>query len=419
MSELHIRMPREFDEESVEVSLVGNVYSIDDDAKTALPHGKRNIVIEAGNTGHQNTLSIPKGRYLLEITMPSGQTIAQDFVMRDGETTEIEVEGQSSPREWLAYQHLAGNVSSLEESGDDDEGWLTTAFARGGALDTGPTKGAGPKAKAYWLLVDARKATLESSIAPKQLDAEPEDLQPTEMDPTAATFRVSAERAPEVWDDGKRGFVLVEAGKESILVAAPLPWEDIRSHRQAAFEVMTPKRSLAVSSMVRDSALGPMLAYMANGSLQPALHLAAKAEDMLFHKISNPLAAVGGACILLETATESGRKNWHGWIENLYRRKSHLPDSAIVYATLLLNHQKEDADVDKALGLLLEGGARGLPYYSRSLRLLLDGLTAFASDPDFKRRRDEVTAMLHDVERVAQRTNFRQIFTTIRLGRRR
>jgi hypothetical protein len=212
-----------------------------------------------------------------------------------------------------------------------------------------------------------------------------------------------------------RVYILINNEETARLICAPLPWFDLSSgETKASFEVNSPRGDVDVTTAIRDTKLSSIIGYLTHNSLANARRLVDSAEGMLFHKFSNPLGATAGAYVMLATETErDSDANWHQWVINLYQNFPWIPDGAIAFATLKLNHQANDKDVEQALDGLLEAYHRGIPFYSIGMRWLLDGLTAFSEDDAFIHRRPEILACLRAVSIVARRTNYLQAFTNI------
>lgn len=236
-------------------------------------------------------------------------------------------------------------------------------------------------------------------------------------------------------ESGKQAFAKMPArtyffasgeGFASQYCVLPIPWQQVDFSGEAPVQVMVrigegaekakmrrpdPFR-LAVA--VQDRMIGTVLGYLATGELPAAAVLVERARDMLFQKMANPLAATAGAYVLLASKLLDEPEPWHGWIKNLNQGFPWIPDGAIQYAWLCL--QQQDADLDVARGALLEGYRRGLPYFSRGVRLLMDGLTLFSNEARQAGHKDEeVDEALVVVTTLAARTNMRQPFTTVLL----
>lgn len=137
---------------------------------------------------------------------------------------------------------------------------------------------------------------------------------------------------------------------------------------------------------------------------------------MLFEKVFNPLAAAAGAYVLLSTEQSDGPDYWHRWVYNLMKWFPWLPDGAIQRAWIMLRSHTHKHGLEEARANLLEGYRRGLPFYSKGVSLLLDGLTLFANDARAEDKKDqEVEEALKTARWLALRTDMRQPFTTVLL----
>jgi hypothetical protein len=209
----------------------------------------------------------------------------------------------------------------------------------------------------------------------------------------------------------------------------PTPWPqapgfgesadvEVLIHRQPADQKQQsfadPGYRLAVT--VNDQLLGTVIGYLGAGDLPSAgkllAHIEDLAEDILLHKMGNPLAAAAGAYVLLGNQHTAKQERWHHWIGNLAEGYRWLPDGAIQHAWVKLRHQKVAGNLEEARASLLEGFRRGLPFYSQGVRLLVDGLTLFANDARAADTRDkEVESALRSVRRWSRQINVRQAFT--------
>ena len=123
-----------------------------------------------------------------------------------------------------------------------------------------------------------------------------------------------------------------------------------------------------------------LLRLLQRGEVGRAKELAETAEDLLFGKVSNPLAAaVGGYYLLRVNALE----RMHNWAGNLAGWFEWLPDGAVIRAWQLLGEApgrpetEANAKLAEARGHLLDAAGRGVPVYTEGLRLLRDGLLSF------------------------------------------
>lgn len=477
MRNLRLRLNMFGDEKLGTTTVIGNVFPNDRSAPMALRKKLRDLAIPAGdNFDRWTQVEVPPGSYEIQILLPSGDVISQDASIEAGTDEPFDVALEApSPHEWLAAQHFQGNVGSRDHLRVDDKDWLMQGLNRGfsdlstleqkgftadmraeGAADAAPVLCAeviwcadkmpdvpadvapadSVQADSIWdtlyqiisenlPAMDATNRFMERSMAGFTLPANPV----YDMD-SVRTFRFVFDGpvplgvaepvnyhvlggAPPA-----RRYVMVSDAEDARLISAPVPWFDLSDYgREVAFELMSPLGSVGVTTAVRDTTLGSILGYMTNNSIHQARLIVNRAKDMLFHKISNPLGAAAGAYVMLLTENERSGENWHQWIRNLYQGFEWIPDGAIAYAMLKLNHQKSDADVTEALEATLQACRRGVPFYSMGMRFLLDTLTEFAEDDLFADRRDELLHHLKRVRVVARRTNYQQPFTSIQISR--
>lgn len=111
--------------------------------------------------------------------------------------------------------------------------------------------------------------------------------------------------------------------------------------------------------------------YMQNGALQEAAALMSEAEDMLYGKISNPIAAaLGGYALLRQGEIE----RLHNWPTNLASWFEWLPDGAVISAELMARR----GDHPSAADFLLLAVKRGLPLFSEGMSILMSRLRYYS-----------------------------------------
>lgn len=101
------------------------------------------------------------------------------------------------------------------------------------------------------------------------------------------------------------------------------------------------------------------------------------AEKLLLDKQEDQAGAAIGAYYLL---TAGRLERLHDWTNNLANWFPWLPDGAVIHAWHIL--RQEQQNVEQARARLLEAANRGVPLYTRGLRLLLDGLNIFSRRAD-------------------------------------
>jgi hypothetical protein len=148
---------------------------------------------------------------------------------------------------------------------------------------------------------------------------------------------------------------------------------------------------------------------MANGSLDRAQLLFAQAQDLLYGKMVNPLAAAAGGYVLLAVERGPEVERWHDWVPNLANWYSWLPDGMIQPGRLALR-RRDPAALDDARAAFFQAHRRGLPFFTLGLQWMVDGLSLLAA-ANVRGARPR----LKEVQQVAWRANLQQPFTTLRL----
>lgn len=216
----------------------------------------------------------------------------------------------------------------------------------------------------------------------------------------------------------ERQYALICNGGKNRLLSLPLPWD---FQETAAIVELTVKKDLPkatdfFSLVIKDPRLSLPLAYLANDSVNLAADIfdLSLAREHLNEKVRNPLGATLGGYILLLSdlqTKDNEREQWHEWITNLKNWFPWLADGAIQYAWLKLDHRQNDTDVQKARDALLTACRRGLPYFTKGMSLLVDGLRLFKADGDL-----EAAAWLDRLLPLAWRADMSQVFLTVTLA---
>jgi len=124
-----------------------------------------------------------------------------------------------------------------------------------------------------------------------------------------------------------------------------------------------------------------LLGYLMRGEVNQALLVGQSAfvQDLLSGKRSNPAAAaVAGYFLLASGDTKSLSQIWSSTLADW---TPWLVDGSVIDAWSQL--QPPSPDVARARRRLLEAAARGMPVYTRGLRLLFDGLSILDGDPSY------------------------------------
>jgi len=162
--------------------------------------------------------------------------------------------------------------------------------------------------------------------------------------------------------------------------------------------------------------MASVFGYLAAGDLPTAARVAETAVDLLYQKVENPLAAAGGAYVLVQQPIDPAKPPvWVPWLQNLRNWFPWLPDGAILDGWAHLNGIGRPANMKEAAAAFVAAVERGVPFYSAGARLLFEGLTRV--DAAGEAARPAGFADAFDFARgLALRVDVRQPFTVVRLG---
>ena len=455
---------------------VANIYDVTSDAqgrrrRTSDSQRLRNLAIPMGPSSAEDPafLSIPlePGRYIVEATPPNGEVISDEIVVDEAaEPLLVRLSGEASPHELLSWQYYAGNVESAmsysthsvskdlrvlnvdlvsvwaRPPAGRDAATLAAPdglVSRGLFFDLPEAKSFGPSSLAGDLIPFDETGKRVQAAAPQAAFSDAAS-QVYALDSGLVVSLHGESSAATNWrwgDSPGRHYLLVRGENTppqySVL---PLPWMQVDGAGEAIVEALVQTRPAdpaasggtdqghRIAITVRDRLVGSVLGYLGAGQLSAAATILGQAEEaierqarsLLFSKGVNQPAAAAGAYALLAAQGSGKRESWYQWVANLNNWFPWLPDGAIQYAWVLLRQDRSEEGLKQARASLLEGYRRGLPYFSKGVSLLLDGLTLFADDAREAGTRDlEVEAARKVVWRLALRTNPRQLFTSVLL----
>ncbi len=400
-------------------------------------------------------IRIAPGQYIIEVLLPSGRVIYEEVsVEKTIEPQELQLEVESSPHEWLSWQQFFGNVDQKKYASLERKQVVsiratrvsvqTRIFTRDKAFEESEKHSL--VSQGYFFDIPSLKKVNRGrsvsipfpfdSLDPSIVWIRLEPSQPSDSDSLSELHMFGNSnhryRVNYHTENFPRNYLFIYGTNiPAQYCVLPIPWiglnrENVATVEALIYHVAVEESSkidpgYRVSVVVRDGLVGALLGYLGVGNLPSAAKIMKKYEDyfvmMLKDKVVNPIAAAAGAYVLLTLESKSDQF-WHEWICNLMNWFPWLPDGAIQYAWTIL--AKSDASIDEkkdARASLLEGYHRGLPFYSKGVRLLLDGLQLFANDSRASGKPDqEVEAALKRIWLLASRTNTRQLFTTVLLG---
>jgi predicted flap endonuclease-1-like 5' DNA nuclease len=220
----------------------------------------------------------------------------------------------------------------------------------------------------------------------------------------------------------RRVYFVADDGEVQWLSILPIPWADMRSGTPVGIDITFDRSQLGASGMgilPRDARLAPLLGFLRTGDVRAGRAIVKNARDLLFEKVVNPYSAAAGGYVLVSSMRWGGQRrayepDWFRWIENLRAWNPWLPDARIQLAWLQMLAGRER--LDEARAGLLGACQAGLPVYSGSFQLLIEGLRLFRDEAASESRRDdEVDRALAELDLASLRIDPRQIFTTVRL----
>jgi hypothetical protein len=470
MGRLKLRLDvTHFDDGPKNFEAVANIYPMPSGEKSSPMTAEerkelQGIVIPAGNMWEDDPrfreVPLPPGQYFVEAVLPSEEAVGEEVLVTDApDPEELRLRSEGSPHEWLSWQRVSGNVPAPEQyfAQLDQKTGDTIPFmeahvlksdspALDEALDFDQKEETRRLSQGYFFSNSELLESIQSNqIAyfPGWLDLDPparisQLSQPYASDMGSEVHPLDSETIRAVLNDDETDggyrqdrferYYLFTHGQDfpdqySVL---PIPWDMDGPGGEKTIQVMVQKaaesgldgldQGFRISSVVQDENFGSMVGYLGAGRLTAADSIFSQARDLLFRKYDNPMAAAAGAYVLLGNRKTDEPDYWHGWIRNLMRRFPWLPDGAILYGRLLLGLSREEAELEEARASFLEGARRGLPYFSKGVVYLLDGLTRFKNDAERKDKTDQEVDEAHKLIQVlALRTNMRQPFTTVLL----
>jgi hypothetical protein len=443
--------------------VIANIYPEDRTAYSRDDRlGMKNVLIPVGvpdnSTNDFHHVSLQPGRYLVEAVLPSKEIVSQEIELtpEQSEVT-LRLEASSSGHEWLAWQTLSGNVAPGKEyhpsmsarksrivhtcttklvmvpaplprnepayQQPDSPTWLSQGFffanepCRVALQDEMLVSGQD------WLPVQAFPPP--SLVTPH--------IKPNDNDDLSDLYffdrnQVNGLFGKNIVGEGNR-FYLFMNGQDlpAQYCVVPIPWNQLDYGGEVRTQVLAQRvmtanddleggdQGFRLSAVVEESSLSMLIAYLGVGSMPAAQTILKTSTNLLASKMLNPMAAAAGSYVLLGMPIEELQKEyWHDWVRNLKNFFTWLPDGAIQYGRLLLKRGKHPDNLREARDCFLEGFRRGLPYFSKGVEFLLDGLTRFANDARESGKEDaEVENALRVTRNLALRTNPRQPFTTI------
>jgi len=448
-----------------DAGLVGSVYREDADKGVVFVDRVTVPMVDWGSERADHIRALDgaaSGRYLLQLALPDGRIVTENFEIVADKNTEVVVRvPHEGPAEWTSLHAMTGEITAAvpmpspaptpakgarrRGAGGPAREFAASAVPDYAHLRADPehgfemrflaphadTLGASPLAPgALPMLAALIRADLPVDEAEEALGGGIEIATPVQEEADYALFELV--HAGSLGDGAARGrfnfgpgsdlarvYLLAKSAHGASLVCLPAPWT--REGEEIEIELLLDKSvrdgppgyALTIGDPMINTALG----YINNGALHEAARLIGfeTARDLLFHKISSPLAAaIGGYLLVLgldRSAYRARSADWKNWVDNLAHWFEWLPDGAILRASLYF--VLGDKDRDGAYDALMKACNRGLPFFTFGLRLMLEGLRRFANEGDA-----EAAQRLAMLEPIAQACDPSRNFLCVDIARR-
>jgi hypothetical protein len=334
------------------------------------------------------------GRYSVQATLPDGRTRAKVGDLTEQGIARVEFDpGKNSPRETLAWAKISR--PQLLKTSEEDASSLKSVW-----LQLWRDDGSGRWRVEPW---HVQTATRLGGLAQYELHLRSRPGQYfVQLGGPDLPWRLVAVPADDVRIvlRGSWRSEIAEQPEGHALIDLVRPLGARQLERQVLVDVVTIEGTADV-----------LLSYLASGQFDEARAVCKTlAERQLREKRNNPTAAAAAGYYLL-TLRELNQVH-QLWASNLANWMHWLPDGAVIDAWYLM--RLPDPDFVKARHRLVEAVARGLPIYTRGLRILIDGLAAF--EDDAKYRTPAVSAALKSIRRYGGAANWKAPTTTF-IGR--
>lgn len=413
MAEVRINLDKYLEGQTTRPAVEARIRRIDQPARGDIkPYA---IMIPAGSRSGftEESFNLAPGNYLVEAYLPNGEVVTETVAVSGREDIAVELRGSYSPHEWLSWQHFNGYSPSRTAKRDRT------------ARPTRLTVVTADFNLAPWLLdVWAGETPAMLPLRPaNDLAPRPDGRHQPEFDPALHVTQYLYDS--QEWNEGDRCYGLVEGRfvEVPVLAVMPMPWRQTAADGYANLDILLKVRRddrewpVRASIVVRDNIMASVFGYLSSGDLPAARRVTDTAVNYLFEKVKNPIAAAGGAYILvrLPGAERGETPVWVPWLENLRNWFPWLPDGAILDGWAHLQGIGRTPDVAKATAAFIEAVFRGLPFYSSGVKLLYEGLTRINATLGDGPRSPDFEFAFEFVRRLALRVDVSQPFTVIRL----
>lgn len=336
-------------------------------------------VAELSLSGHeQQEVEVAPGKYLIRASLPSGERIKVKTTVAADEQKQVVLSPPASDHSWLQWQHFLGNAYATPARSPFlfQSTWLRlwTYHNQTWSVDALPLQASGQDQAVINYCLDVS-------------DAAAQQVRVLQLGGTQVPWRFVA---------------LPPASRLEVLIGPA---------QESAEGDHTPGDTLSVAIASHNWNAETLLRYVASGNLESAKIVGkdlANAEALLSEKLTNPMGAAIAGYYLLRVGAVERLQQWAAHFANQF---NWLPDALIIHAWQLL--QQPQPNLELAEQRLLQASERGIPLYSRGLRLLFDGLQLFQKQPVVQPELDRAIAQsIKTIQPYAAAVNWAQPLTT-------
>ena len=407
-------------------------------------------------TGPQRIDGLIAGAYEVELLLPSGRVLSQHVDVQTAGVKLVSFDIDSAPSDVLAWQDFAGQVT--HDVSTRPSAPLKAAIDAGGFLgDTLPTfTGSATNddviGDVSLLMIEVQPTLEEKNVDPKRIrdvwrrlrcgvgnEIKPADMvrgffkrveTPEDQDDFHDSWQFNFSSDYRAGKRPTRYYAVVRGTNLQEFVSLPLPWRiDLQEQgwlKDPVVDLLVDKsagRDGARSSVViRDSAYGGLISYMATGAIglagemmRAAPELELVALDRLGEKSKSPLGACAAAYVLLATrdwtsAAQESELLWQQWVRNLEADPLYnwIPDAAILCARMVLQKANTKEEAREAIPYVHRALRNGLPFFALGYSWLLEAMAFLQSDRLIK-------SVYQDVQRVGRFVDTSQTFLSLQL----
>ncbi|MBX9691189.1 MAG: hypothetical protein K2Z81_02325 [Cyanobacteria bacterium] len=325
----------------------------------------------------------PPGNYLVQIDLPSGDTLSESCTVEDQEVSTVTFLPTRSAHEWLGTETLFDDVFS-------------ESAQRSSTGKTSDNCSTGLSIKKLLLWQDGKYETSDHDLQFHRISS-------FEQDPYVKFFI-----APHI-SDLCNAVIEVAWGKDTFGMCVPFDHQfDI------AFNCDTQRSFPDYTISLKNPIAASLLSYWISGDLvatkKVGTILLDQARNLLDAKFDDfTSACIAGYFLVWTRQTDKVPEDWFDNLSTYFKQSS---DSAVINAWRLLSAQRNE----EAFSAFIESAHRGLPLFTHGVRFLLDGLQMFANDDHWRSRKSEAVTAMNKLKRYANTIHWSRPYTLFSLS---